>query len=52
LVASLEGLLGGSVLSAKVVRTDLVNDTTLVDVRFLAGSASVGHGPLARESLA
>jgi hypothetical protein len=39
LVASLEGLLGGTVLSTKVVRTDLVNDTTLVDVRFVPGDA-------------
>lgn len=30
----LAGLLNASVLSTKVVRTDLVNDTTLVDVRF------------------
>lgn len=32
--AHLETLLGGTVLSTKVVRTDLVNDTTLVDVRY------------------
>lgn len=38
LIASLEGLLGGTVVSTKVVRADLVNDTTLVDVRFLPGS--------------
>jgi hypothetical protein len=35
LVAGLESLLGGRVLTAKVVRTNLVDDTTLVDVRFL-----------------
>lgn len=35
LVAHLEGLLGATVISAKVVRTDIVNDTTLVDVRYL-----------------
>lgn len=34
LVAHLERLLGGTVLSTKVIRSDLVNDTTLVDVRF------------------
>lgn len=37
LVAHLERLLGGTVLSAKVLRADLVNDTTLVDVRFAPG---------------
>jgi hypothetical protein len=41
LVASLEGLLGGTVLSTKVLRTDLVNDTTLVDVRFLPAQTAV-----------
>jgi hypothetical protein len=35
LVAHLEGLLGGTMLSTKIIRTDIVNDTTLVDVRFL-----------------
>jgi hypothetical protein len=40
LVAHLEGLLGGTVRSADVVRTDLVNDTTLVDVRYLPGKAA------------
>jgi hypothetical protein len=40
LVASLEGLLGGTVVSVSAVRTDLVNDTTLVDVRFVPGSAA------------
>lgn len=34
MVAHLESLLGGHVLSARVIRTDLVNDTTLVDLRF------------------
>jgi len=34
LMAHLEGLLGGTVLSAKVLRADIVNDTTLVDVRY------------------
>ena len=34
LVAHLESLLGAAVVSAKVLRTDLVNDTTLVDVRY------------------
>ena len=33
LVAHLETLLGADVVSVKVMRTDLVNDTTLVDVR-------------------
>lgn len=40
LVAHLEGLLDATVLSAKVVRADLVNDTTLVDVRYLPGERS------------
>lgn len=35
LVAHLEGLLGGTILSTKVLRTDIVNDTTLVDVRYI-----------------
>lgn len=34
LTAHLEGLLGATVVSTKVLRADLVNDTTLVDVRF------------------
>jgi hypothetical protein len=34
LVAHLESLVGAPVVSAKVLRTDLVNDTTLVDVRY------------------
>jgi len=34
LVDHLEGLLGGTMLSTKVLRTDIVNDTTLVDVRY------------------
>ena len=34
--AHLEDLLDGTVLSTRVVRTDLVNDTTLVDVRYRA----------------
>jgi hypothetical protein len=41
LVASLEGLLDSTVLSAKVVRADLVNDTTLVDVRFLPAQTTI-----------
>ncbi|MDO9457523.1 DUF4956 domain-containing protein [Nocardioides sp.] len=36
--AHLEGLLGATVVSTKVVRTDLVNDTTLVDVRYRPGT--------------
>ncbi|GAA1547833.1 DUF4956 domain-containing protein [Nocardioides humi] len=40
LVAHVEGLLGARVLSAEVVRTDLVNDTTLVDVRVHPGSGT------------
>lgn len=36
LAAHLEELLGAEVVAAKVVRTDLVNDTTLVDVRHRA----------------
>lgn len=35
LVTHLELLLGGTVLSARTVRVDLVNDTTLVDVRYV-----------------
>jgi hypothetical protein len=41
LVASLEGLLDSTVLSAKVVRAALVNDTTLVDVRVLPARATI-----------
>jgi hypothetical protein len=40
-VAHLERLLDGTVLSTKVVRTDLVNDTTLVDVRYRTGTSLV-----------
>lgn len=39
LIAHLEGLLGGEVLSATVLRTDLVDDTTLVAVRHRPGAA-------------
>lgn len=44
----LETLLGGSVLSVEVVRTDLVNDTTLVDVRHrpAAGATPATAEPL------
>lgn len=41
LVASLEGMLDSTVLSAKVVRADLVNDTTLVDVRYLPAQTTI-----------
>ena len=34
LVGHLEGLLDGTILSAKVLRVDIVNDTTHVDVRY------------------
>ena len=44
LVAHLESLLGGTVLSTKVLRADLVNDTTLVDVRYRAGASLVVAG--------
>lgn len=37
LTAHLESLLGGEVVSVSVIRTDVVNDTTLVDVRHLPG---------------
>lgn len=37
LTAHLESLLGGEVVAVSVVRTDVVNDTTLVDVRHLPG---------------
>jgi Domain of unknown function (DUF4956) len=40
LLAHLERLLGAPVLSTKVVRADLVNDTTLLDVRFRPAVAS------------
>lgn len=36
LLAHLETLLGATIVSVKVLRTDLVDDTTLVDVRFRA----------------
>lgn len=38
LIARLEGLLGAQVLRAKVRRLDLVNDTTVVDVRYRLGT--------------
>jgi hypothetical protein len=45
LVAQLEQLLGARVHSATVQRVDLVNDTTVVDVRYSgAGRASAGLG--------
>jgi hypothetical protein len=34
LIAHLEGLLGAEILTTAVRRTDLVNDTTLVDIRY------------------
>ena len=43
MVAHLESILGGRVLSTKVVRADLVNDTTLVDVRYLPASGGAGR---------
>ncbi|NIZ89729.1 DUF4956 domain-containing protein [Kineococcus rubinsiae] len=36
----LEALVGGPVLATKVLRTDLVNDTTLVDVRYRPPAAA------------
>ena len=45
LVAHLEGLLDATVLSVKVVRADLVNDTTLVDARYLPGQRSSSPVP-------
>jgi hypothetical protein len=45
LVAHVESLLGMSVLGVKVLRTDLVNDTTLVEVRHAATLASVETVP-------
>lgn len=39
-VAHLEELLGGSVVNVKVVRTDLVNDTTLVETRYRTDAAA------------
>jgi Domain of unknown function (DUF4956) len=50
LLARLEGLLGATVLSVRVVRADLVNDTTTVDVRHLpsSGRALVSDGELKR----
>lgn len=46
LVGYVEELLGARVLSASVIRTDLVNDTTLVSVRSLASAHRVrGAGP-------
>lgn len=40
LLAHLEDLLGGSVVNAKVIRTDLVNDTTLVETRYRVDAAA------------
>ncbi|MFT4010535.1 MAG: DUF4956 domain-containing protein [Nocardioidaceae bacterium] len=34
LCAHLEGMLGATVVSVRIVRADIVNDTTLVDVRY------------------
>jgi hypothetical protein len=41
LQAHLEGILGATVVAVKVVRADLVNDTTLVDVRYRPGATTV-----------
>ncbi|WP_028644608.1 DUF4956 domain-containing protein [Nocardioides sp. URHA0020] len=46
LTAHLERILGGTVLSVRVVRTDIVNDTTLVDVRYLASQGVVPPAPV------
>lgn len=43
LTAHLEQRLGGRVLGASVVRLDLVNDTTTVDVRYLAVGRVAGR---------
>lgn len=40
LTAHLESLLGGEVVAVSVIRTDVVNDTTLVDVRHLPGPSA------------
>jgi hypothetical protein len=48
-VARLEGLLGATVMSAKVVRTDLVNDTTVVEVRYLPSASDVLAPDLERQ---
>jgi hypothetical protein len=45
LTAHLEGILGATVLSTRVVRTDIVNDTTLVDVRYLTPQLAVQPAP-------
>ncbi|UDY24050.1 DUF4956 domain-containing protein [Nocardioides sp. Kera G14] len=39
--AHLEGILGATIVSTKVVRTDIVNDTTLVDVRYRLSAAEL-----------
>jgi len=39
----LERLLGGRVVSVSVKEVDLVNDTTLVDVQYVAGTSPVRH---------
>jgi hypothetical protein len=44
LVAHLEQLLGARVHSASVQRVDLVQDTTIVDVRYLSGARGTGAG--------
>lgn len=48
LTAHLEGLLGAQVVSTKVLRTDLVNDATLVDVRFLPARITASSGAAVR----
>ncbi|KRB75021.1 permease [Nocardioides sp. Root190] len=40
LIAHLEGLLGAEVVSVSVLRTDLVDDTTLVAVRYHPGTST------------
>jgi uncharacterized membrane protein YiaA len=40
LIAELESLLGGQVHRAQVIKLDMVNDTTIVDVRFRLPSAA------------
>lgn len=49
--ACLEGLLGATVVGTKVLRTDVVNDTTLVDVRYRPADRTLTTGSATIDAL-
>ena len=52
MTAHLEGLLGARVHQVTVQRVDLVNDTTLIDVRYQAGARAAAETVDAADRLA